>query len=440
MSDVYSDLNIKNGAKIVLGESGVSIDSSGCVVLSDGCSSDLSDMATKSYVDSKLSDFCTSGCVACYSGCEYLLFCPEDPHNCGTVAKLKADYQNTLLSANTCYRLILQSEQECVITHSGWGIHFGIGGTYQNPDVKFSLPEKDSGTYTLATTDDITPGGSVSGDYLQLNSTEKQNIASPIQFDGSVYLNDGGCGIIMSNCEAFVYSNATFRLPEVTTGRYTLATTDDISSLCDADYLKLCCSTTQTVSGLVYFSCGINVNDIGISHPISLSNNNCFAFYNGATFQLPNKQQCGIYTFATTEDISGSGCCYPTCYPLYSECSKLVSVFCYESSYNRAALRTCGTGIYINTEQAGDIHIDSYKNVIINAGCSIFFSNDTSAFCMFVPSHLPYMEDTIESTIVTSPGYTESGCGLQICVLTQSEYSSMSQHGMTTLYFIKPEI
>lgn len=323
MSDVYSDLNIKNGAKIVLGESGVSIDSSGCVVLDSGCTYGLSDVATRCYVDEEISKICTDG--------------------------------------------------------------------------------------------------GVSGDYLQLNSTEKQNITSSVQFDGSVYLNDGGCGIIMSNCEAFVYSNATFRLPEVTSGRYTLAITDDVSG-CGAEYLKLCCSTIQMVSGLVCFSCGINVNSITVGQPISLANNNCFAFYSGATFQLPNKQQCGIYTLATTEDISGSGCCYPTCYPLYSECSKLVSVFCYESSYNRAALRTCGTGIYINTEQAGDIHIDSYKNVIINAGCSIFFSNDTSAFCMFVPSHLPYMEDTIESTIVTSPGYTESGCGLQICVLTLCQY------------------
>ena len=83
------------------------------------------------------------------------------------------------------------------------------------------------------------------------------------------------------------------------------------------------------------------------------------------------------------------------------------------------------------------------KNIrSMTARCSVYFMCDAcySAFCVFFPSCLPYMGGKVESTIVTSPGYSDSGCGLQICVLTQSEYSSMSQHGMTTLYFIKPEI
>lgn len=382
MSDVYSDLNIKNGAKIVLGESGVSIDSSGCVVLDSGCTYGLSDVATRCYVDEEISKICTDGGV------------------CGVYLPATTD-------------------------DSG-NYYIGGGNVRITDEISFV---KD----VSCSTDDITEytvSGKLiaGGDSVELVSGCIVIIDAP----GGACIKSNKCVMVQSGC-------SLFNFPNKGNGTYTLATTEDITGLCDANYLKLCCSTIQMVSGLVCFSCGINVNSITVGQPISLANNNCFAFYSGATFQLPNKQQCGIYTLATTEDISGSGCCYPTCYPLYSECSKLVSVFCYESSYNRAALRTCGTGIYINTEQAGDIHIDSYKNVIINAGCSIFFSNDTSAFCMFVPSHLPYMEDTIESTIVTSPGYTESGCGLQICVLTLCQYQNMSEHGMTTLYFITPE-
>lgn len=482
MSDVYSDLNVKNGSKIVLGESGVAISSSGCVVLGDGSSKDLSDMATKSYVDSKLSN------STCYSGCEYLLFCPEDPHNCGTVAKLKANYQSTLLSTNNCYRLVLQSEQECVITHSGWGIHFGIGGTYLNPDVKFSLPEKDSGTYTLATTDDIPSGGTVSGDYLPatnepllggncsfynvkdavLFSKACVHLINPDVNKGVIYFDsvgdtsakasfvEGGWTDNNSKCKSFLdlgaccvmfYSgNACFQFPEKPSAEtpYTLATTEDITGLCGAEYLKLCCSSSsQTVDGPVCF------NNLTINNPINLGSI-CFVHCCGRVFQLPNKQ-CGTYTLATTEDVGGSGCMsgcvYASCYLVYCACyGGVVGRLHYNGSNDVLSLDSCSKNIRIKTFSEGNVSVDSYRDVVINAGCSISFSSSYTddAFCVYVPNRLPYSGCSEGSayetaTIVTSPGYSSSGCGLQICVLTQSEYSSMSQHGMTTLYFIKPE-
>lgn len=168
------------------------------------------------------------------------------------------------------------------------------------------------------------------------------------------------------------------------------------------------------------------------------SHGSVFFQQKNAFFYLPNKI-CGSYTLVVTDDTTCCVSSYPSSYTIY---------LCSTSSCGGGEAGTigycvggiptfeegCGSGVYFCS--------NAYLAIYGCAGVSLH-TGDPSHGCgytTYVPARFPYSpcsSSAFCATIVTSPGYDSSGCGLQICVLSQSDYDAMCEHGMTTLYFIK---
>lgn len=74
-------------------------------------------------------------------------------------------------------------------------------------------------------------------------------------------------------------------------------------------------------------------------------------------------------------------------------------------------------------------------NVNICASCGNVVMNYNNGGSIVTPSNTHGSTITKPNVFVTS-AYGDSGCGLHMVVLTQAEYNQMSSHDMTTLYFI----
>lgn len=355
---------------------------------------------------------------------------------------------------NLCSCVDVNISAACDINISASCIKFEFHGT------NFKFPQKTSCSceYIIATTDDIV---ATTDDVVIKNCTSSQYVCGKLEIEEIKTCTP----IAFASTQVISVSDngSVFYVPEKTGGCYTLATTDDLSSCSiSGDYLPAtkedsgCYFVEEDVyfthcvgfgcclpSGLMkfgaistsYYSSGkkwLTLESVGstcIAAP-----NGCIVFQQkDAVFSFPANLS-GVYSLVVKEETSSP---FPTSYEIYTECTT--------SGIKAGAVGYCSQGIPTFEEGCGSgIYFCAVEYLAIHgcAGVSLH-TGDPSHGCgytTYVPAKFPYSpcsSSAFCATIVTSPGYDSSGCGLQICVLSQSDYDAMCEHGMTTLYFIK---